>query len=312
LFYWYEVGLPAAIRRWQPDVLFSMTNYLPLRDLRCPTVLLEQHAGHFSQEYSALNRAHTKSALQRMMWNYKTAWVRRSVRRAGTLLVQTQSLADGIAATGLRNRDRIVVVPHGPGQVSHAAERPARSDKDVWRIGYLTKFGVQKDFETFFRAAQKIASAGWRIKLVLTLDPTHEPAAQVLHQAERLGVSQLIENHGEVRRDQIGQLYDSLDVMVFCSICESFGFPMVEAMARGVPIVVADTTENREITAAAGLPFPPHDHAVLTQQLLRIMTSGSEVQKCTERSLTRGREFSWASACKETLAVLGAAAGTLP
>ena len=305
---WYEIGLPRANERWKPDVVFSMTNYLPIRSLQPPTVLLEQHAGHFSREFESLTLSAARSVSERLSWHYKSAWVRRSVRAADLLLVQTASLADRIKALGLR-KDRIFVVPHGPGNVSYGSPRSVfPGQAGTWRLGYISKFGVQKDFDVLFRAA-KALSRRMNIKLVLTLDPANASTARVLCSAQDLGVSNLIENHGETRGEHIMHLYDSLDIMVFCSTCESFGFPMVEAMARGIPIVVADTPENREITATASLRFRPHDESGLTDQLMRIMMEEAEFRRRSETSLVRGHAFSWTRACKDTLSVLDQAAG---
>src|SRR5262249_19503432 len=146
------------------------------------------------------------------------------------------------------SRDGITVIPHGPGQVHQAPARDHRRSGDAWRIGYISKYGVQKNFETLFRAARRLSDSGHAITLVLTLDPTYPPVARTLRKAQLLGIGHLIENRGEIRDGKIEELYDSLDIMAFCSLTESFGFPMVESMARGLPIVVADTPENDEIT----------------------------------------------------------------
>lgn len=301
---WYERGLPSAVDRLSADVVFSLTNYLPLRRLTRPTVLLMQHAGHFSPEFESLDRRFTKSPGARISWRYKNAWVRRSVRNAGTLLVQTGALADRIAAAGLRNRDRIAVIPHGPGQVRQANARGAQRSGGSWRIGYISKFGVQKNFETLFRAARRLSDAGHAIRLVLTLDPTYPPAAETLGKARLLGVADLIENRGEIRDGKIEELYDGLDIMTFCSLAESFGFPMVESMARGLPIVVADTAENAEITGSAGLRFSPYNDGELARQLETLMLDDTERRRRTEQSLARGKDFSWSRACEETLTIL--------
>src|SRR5262249_36028772 len=120
---WYERGLPSVIDRLSPDIVFSMTNYLPFRRLKRPTVLLMQHAGHFSREFEALDQSYSPSIGDRIAWRYKNAWVRRSVRTADVLLVQTRALAERIARARLRRVDQIAVVSHGPGQVHQAAGR---------------------------------------------------------------------------------------------------------------------------------------------------------------------------------------------
>jgi glycosyltransferase involved in cell wall biosynthesis len=306
---WYEIGLPREVRRWQPDVLFSVTNYLPFRAISVPTVLLVQHAGHFSKDFMRLDRAFANSLGQQISWRYKNTWVRRSVRVAGDVIVQTGALADRIAEAGLRPRDKIAVVHHGPGQMPFAASpRPVR--EGAVRIGYVTKFGVQKNFETLFRAVRLLAADGRDIRLVLTLDPAYGAAAQVLRMAEELGIGGRIENHGEVRGSDVTALYDSFDIMAFCSVAESFGFPMVEAMARGVPIVVADTPENREVTGEASFAFSPFDPGDLARQLSRLIGDPLLRGVQAERSLERGREFSWAKAAAGTFAVIERAAKT--
>jgi glycosyltransferase involved in cell wall biosynthesis len=265
-------------------------------------VLLEQHAGHFSPEFEALTLANSGSIIEKLGWRYKTAWVRRSIRIASALVVQTQALADRIARIGLR-RDNVFVVPHGPGQVGYGSVRSvAVGPNRLWRIGYISKFGVQKDFATLFRAA-KILLQRHKLALVLTLDPAYGPSADVLHTCEDLGIGNIVENHGEVGQE-VQNLYDGLDVMVFCSTCESFGFPMVEAMARGIPIIVADTPENREIVGPAGLRFRPHDENDLAAQLTRIVENSAEFKRQSELSLARAHDFSWQAAARGTLSVI--------
>src|SRR3974390_1095814 len=53
---WYEFDLASTAARWRADAVFSITNYLPFRRLSLPTLLLEQHAGHFSDEFNRLMR----------------------------------------------------------------------------------------------------------------------------------------------------------------------------------------------------------------------------------------------------------------
>jgi glycosyltransferase involved in cell wall biosynthesis len=308
LFRWYEHDLSATARRWRSDVVFSVTNYLPVQPMRRPTLLLEQHAGHFSGEFDRLTRQAIHSEWRRRLWQLKGRWVRRSVNAATVLTVQTQALADAITKATGRPRESIRVIPHGPGWVQHSAA-PVRRHGDRWRIGYTAKWGVQKNFVTLLKAVERLRRKGFPVTLVLTLDAAHGPVPEFLAQAQALVSAGVIENRGEVPGESMAGLYDELDIFVFPSLCESFGMPMVEAMARGLPIVVADVPVNREITGDAGLTFPALDADALASILATLIDDAEKREMYAVRSLARARAFSWNAAALSTLEALDAAAG---
>lgn len=297
---WYEVALPALVRKYRPGVLFSQTNYLPRRPLACATMLLIQHAGHFSAEFDRL----MGTGLARLLWRQKRRWVHRSARAADLLTVQTAALAESISSQAGRPREQIAVIPHGPGMAAHrCSPRPERR-AESFRIGYITKWGVQKNFPTLFEAARKLSDAGYRFRIVLTLDPNFRPVNEIIAAARNLGIDALIENYGEVPQEDVSSIYDTLDIFVFASLCESFGFPMVEAMARGLPIVVAKTKENAEIMRGAALEFAPCDSDMLAYHLATLMDDNQERAKRAELSLAQSHAFSWQRAAEETIAAL--------
>ena len=301
---WYELVLPAIIRKYRANVLFSQTNYLPRRPVHCRTLLLIQHAGHFSPVFNRLMRGSLPSARERFLWERKRRWVHRSAKAASLLTVQTKALAEAVAEQTGRSRDMIAVIPHGPGQVEQVARPPMRRPGGATRIGYLTRFGVQKNFETVFRAVRLLADAGHRMQLVLSLDEKDQANRDVLARAEHIGVQRLIENRGEMRPQDVSTVYDSLDISVFASLCESFGLPMVEAMARGVPLVVADVDSNIEVTQGAALSFPATDAGALADTLSRLMSDPAEYKKRSELGLKASANYSWSKAAGETISVL--------
>jgi glycosyltransferase involved in cell wall biosynthesis len=298
---WYGLELPRAVKRSGSDILFSQTNNLPLAGLRRPTVLLEQHAGHFSETFARLTCARAGAA-GRLAWWFKTFWVKASVKGATSLTVQTAALADAIARETGRPRAGIQVIPHGPGLVASERRGPRAAGKGPFRIGYVAKWGVQKDFGVLFEAVRRL-SADHDIRLVLTLDPSLPEVREALFLGQRLGIAGLVENRGDLRPDEISRLYDELDAFAFPSFCESFGFPMVEAMARGLPLVVAATPENLEV--AEGAPaFPPGDAQALAERLEPLITNPAARRAASQASLARSRAFSWDEAARQTLALL--------
>jgi glycosyltransferase involved in cell wall biosynthesis len=310
---WYELVLPAAVEKLDVDLVFSITNYLPLRRLTVPTVLLVQHAGHFSQQFDELYCRHFRRPDQIAAWRLKTRWVERSARIATELTVQTAALADAIAARTGRARNSIHAISHGPGAATPVPIKTRRySAGDPLRIGYITKWGVQKNFEVLFAAAARLLGEGRDIRLILTLAAGLPENARVMEYARAAGLGAALENIGEVDTQNVTKLYDSLDIFAFPSLVESFGFPLVEAMERGLPIVAADTPGNREVARDAALFFPPADAPALAKTLGEIIDNAELRETRSAAALYRGRDFSWQRAAEQTLAVFDRALSAPP
>ena len=299
---WYEACLPRLIRQVQADLLFSQTNYLPVRQLPCSALLLVQHAGHFSAIFKRLTEEQFPGWPARVSWRLKGGWVKSSVRRAQCVTVQTDALAQRIVEETGVPHDRLCVIPHGAGQAiqrEHSTVHPGRG-KQV-RIGYITKYGVQKNFSVLFAALAELKLSGIRSVLVLTLSPEIKENQEILRIAEQYGVLQSIENHGELETSEIDALYRSLHLFVFPSLCESFGFPMVESMSYGLPLLISDTDSNIEVAGEAGIRFKADDASALAASILQLIEDPLYFQSCCIASRRRADFFSWDRAAKATL-----------
>lgn len=304
LLYWYNITLPGLVRRLKADVLFSQTNYLPDRPLACPTLLLEQHAGHFSDAFKQLMEASLSGWPARLAWRGKTRWVHRSVRAASVLTVQTQALATAVCAQAKLPPERIRIIPHGPGLIEPVASPRPWPGRRTWRIGYVTKPGVQKNFGILFQAVAQLRAAGRDLVLVLTLDESDPQAVHSLAQMAAHGIGVWVDNRGDLPTGGVAGVYDTLDLFVFPSLSESFGFPMVEAMTKGLPLLVADTPGNREVAGDAGLVFGVDDPAGLAGQIACLMDDRAVYEARAAASLAHCRFFSWDTAAEATLAAL--------
>jgi glycosyltransferase involved in cell wall biosynthesis len=301
--YWYEWELPRMVRKVGADVLFSLTNYVPRRRITTPSLLLVQNAGHFSARFKELMEQKYPGFFARLFWRAKSRWVRQSVRRASLVTVQTHALARAvIEETGVAD-GRIIVVPHGTG-LNRTGGPHKYPESGQWRIGYITNFGVQKNFLVLFRAIKMLTGRGHKIRLVLTLRQDTDEYKWVANDLLTAGIDSCVENYGDIPQDQVEALYDSLDLFVFPSLCESFGFPMVEAMARGLPMVVADVPTNREVTGTAAVVFDPNDHEALGECLEALMKNSEAYETAASRSLARATEFSWRAAGEDTMNLL--------
>ncbi len=309
---WYEAALPAAVKRLKADLVFSITNYLPVRSLTVPTVLLVQHAGHFSERFNHLTRQNLRRPDRIAAWTMKTRWVERSVRTASEVTVQTAALANAIATRTGRSRAHIHTIPHGPGVVTSMPILRRDLGSRPTRIGYITKWGVQKNFDVLFAAAARLLQQGRAIRVVLTLTEDLPENLDILERARQLGLGEAIENVGETDTTEISMLYDSLDIFAFPSLVESFGFPLVEGMAKGLPIIAADTPSNREIAMDAALYFPQADATALAEIIGELIDNSTLREAKSAAAFHRAQAFSWNRAAERTLALFDTTLGATP
>ena len=305
---WYERILPGIVRERSIDLVYSQTNYLPTRRLMCPTLLLVQHAGHFSDEFRRLMEAHAGGAVSRWAFRATGRWVRRSIASASRVTVQTESLAEAIRREVPVPAERITVVPHGPGLVEEGASRQLRNDSRAWEIGYVSKFGVQKNFDVLLRAVASLRERH-ALRLTLTLNERDPGFARIAARIAELGLTETVRNLGELDRGRMQSIYDEFDVFVFPSLCESFGFPLVEAMARGLPVIGADIPSTREIGGTALEYFSPHDDRALADAIAAVMGDADRYALQSGRVLERSRHYSWSRSAEMNLSMIDRTAG---
>jgi glycosyltransferase involved in cell wall biosynthesis len=279
-------------------VLFTHTCYLPLT-IRTPNVLLMQDARYFCDIGAAAGVLDD----QGLGFLLKKYWTYRSLRTARVVTVQSNTLADSIAARIPSAAPRIRVIPHGPGFLDGPQPRTPAA---MWRgetleLLCISLFRKYKNFPVLLRMLRSLRTSQIPARLHLTLDETDPGVGQLWREARGLGVEDCLVNHGEVRTEQLSQLYRDADAFVFASVCESFGFPLIEAMSFGIPVFAADTPINREICGPAAAYFPPGDPQSLAD-LLRCYLARPELRSsASQESIRRSQRFSWTSAGEQTL-----------
>lgn len=306
--WFYLYSLPRLVKDSRADVLFSLTNYLPGKP-QIPSFLLVHHAGYFSELFWRLHRGKYPGPKAWLAWQVKKRRVFRSVKDATMVTVQTESMAGALCRSTGIERSRVRVIPHGPGICKDGAVRQFPRGR-TWRIGYLTNYGVQKNFIDLFHAVALLVGQGHAITLVLTLDKSDPLSREVLLSATDLGIEACLENHGQLQPEAMHSLYDSLDLFVFPSLCESFGFPMLEAMVTGIPLIVSGTEGNLEVVGAEESSYPPGRPDMLAEKMALILMDRTRFEEASLYSLQRAEQFTWRKSALMNLAVLENLAST--
>lgn len=293
LWYWYEFFLPKIVEKLSVDVVFSQTNMLSKRSLRCPELLLVHHAGYFSDEYEKLYFEYYSGWKSKLAWIIRKHAISSSLKKGNLITVQTEALAENINKKLNIDKNKITIISHGPGLVNKTEISRKFPAHKIWKIGYITKFGVQKNFDVLFKAIAFLKNYPIRFKLVLTLDEKLKENESVRLLIKKNNIENEIENHGEINLYHVQELYSTLDVFVFPSICESFGFTLVEALQFQLPIIAANTVSNCEILGVDGEYFEKDDYFTLFKKLHAAMSDEQYYLNLVKNSSNRSRFYSW-------------------
>ena len=124
----------------------------------------------------------------------------------------------------------------------------------------------------------------------------------VQHCAE-LGLEDDVRFLGWVDDALLEALYGAADVLVFPSLYEGFGLPVLEAMMRGVPVVCSNAASLPEVGGEAVHYFDPRDEHAIAAEIRAVLGDAALRSRMIEEGLTRAASFSWQRAAHETLEV---------
>jgi alpha-1,3-rhamnosyl/mannosyltransferase len=187
-------------------------------------------------------------------------------------------------------RNRVAYVPNGADDLffepAAAHERAAvRVDlglpPDVPYLLSVANFQLRKNLVRLIRAAAALPEvAAGDLALVLLGTGAEDEARPLREAAAAAGRKALIRMPGYRQGKVLRAAYAEATALVFPSLCESFGIPVVEAMAQGTPAALADSTALPEIGGEAGWYFDPKSEEAINSTLRRLL---DDPEECTRR-----------------------------
>lgn len=121
--------------------------------------------------------------------------------------------------------------------------------------------------------------------------------------AARLGLGGSIREVGYVSEESLATLYAHALFLAMPSLYEGFGLPLLEAMARGTPVLTSECSSMPEVAGDAGLLVNPHDVGAIANGLLTLLTNEKLRQDLARRAQVNAGRFSWQKAADETLRI---------
>ena len=195
-------------------------------------------------------------------------------------------------------RDRISVVHHGVSSFFTPSDSP-KSDYVLY-VGAMNEI---KNFQTVLEIFLMPAFRTVPLKMVLPGIATFSQdkgTSELLRQAEKADNIEII---GFAEQDTLRKYYREAKLFLFPSFHESFGFPPLEAMACGTPVIVSDTTALPEVCGDAALYVDPHSITDITEKLQRLLSDSALRESFRERGLAHVKQYTWERAAERHLKI---------
>lgn len=210
-------------------------------------------------------------------------------------LIIVPSLATKVDLTNYGVSDnKIVVIPEaGEGKLQRASQKEIAKAKLKYKTSndYLVAFASApyKNVERTIRAYE-LSSAGKNIKLVLVGRPT----------VGNFKNRRNIRVAGYVETDDLAALISGSRGLIYASVCEGFGQPILEGFACGVPVVTSNISSMPEVAGGAAILVDPFDINSITEGIEKALRGPRAYILKGERRL---KDFSWEKTAKMTLEV---------
>jgi glycosyltransferase involved in cell wall biosynthesis len=139
------------------------------------------------------------------------------------------------------------------------------------------------------------------VQLVLPGSP-NDYERELRAQAQALGIEASVHFPGWVSDYDLAELYAAAACFVLPTFQEGFGLPVLEAMARGVPVACSDIPALTEVAGDAAAFFDPNDPSSIAQAITRVTGDEQLALSLVERGHERCRKFTWERTAQATLA----------
>jgi glycosyltransferase involved in cell wall biosynthesis len=305
---WTHFDLPLRLWKGGFDVLHSPAFIAPVK-APSPTVITVHDITYllYPSHFAAWWVRYMKSVMPL------------AVRSAAAIICGSEHSKRDLVAAYKLPPGKVHVVPYG---VDHERFRPGAALDESWarqagiRAGYVLHVGgfyERKNVPALLRAVARLRAAGKWGDRQLILAGAEAPgimgAREIHNTIAELELSPSVVLPGRVPDEHLPGLYAQAALVAMPSLYEGFGFPILEGMAAGTPVVASNTSSLPEVAGDAAILVPPTDIAALADAIGQVLESPGLAAGLRARGLEQARHFNWQRTAEETIAIYRAVAG---
>jgi len=285
------VRRPIYARHTTGNRLYHATEHLLPYLPAIPTVLTVHDLifEEYPEHHTRLNRLFLQTAMPLF------------VKAADVIIAVSQQTRRDLIARYSTPAEKIHVIYEGIDPrfqpASHSEIMAIRNERS-----YLLMVGTldpRKNHATAFRALARLKARGIEQQLVIVGGTgwLFEPVRALV---DELGLNDAVIFAGYVPDEDLPALYSGADCLLLPSLYEGFGFPVLEALACGTPVVCSNTSSLPEVAGDVAIQVDPTDDAALAAAIQRVLSEPGLADSMSRRGPLHARQFSWEQCAAET------------
>ena len=229
---------------------------------------------------------------------YYATVMKRACHRAARILTVSDFTRKQIIDWCGASPEKVVDV----GCAVDAAYQP-EGDSYELPFAYFLSVSNRKRHKNGFRILEAFAKAGLDPQIHLVF--TGEPAADLVRSIEAHQLLERVDFLGIVPEAKMPSLYRGAKALIFPSLYEGFGLPILEAMACGTPVITANTTAMPEVAGDAALLVDPTSVEHIASAMEQLASDPLLQRRLREKGPTRAARFSWGDTISRVRKVFG-------
>lgn len=297
---WEQFTLPRAVRKLRLDMLHCTSNTAPIY-CHVP-LILTLHDIIFLEPRDKSN----KSFYQNLGWFYRRLVVPKILPKCQRIITVSDFEKENIISKLNIPEERMAMVYNGYNEWFKPVHDEQVYKKYIDEPGYFFFLGntdPKKNTErTLIAYSQYLEKSDVKRKLLMAdLDKDYLDGIIEWNHIEN--IKNMIVMPGYIVNSDLPYIYNNAFAFLYTSLRESFGIPLLEAMACGTPVITSNTSSMPEIGGRDAILVNPEKPEEITEKMLLLEKDNSYYKKQEEYGVQRAQLFSWKKTAEQLLEV---------
>ena len=293
---WEQVWLPIKSRQFKLDVLHCTSNTAPL--FAGVRTIITLH------DIIYLNKSFSGGSIYQRLGHYYRRWVvPQVVKKASKLLTVSNYEAQRIQ-DHFMNLNNLKVIYNGVNPAfftRQQANNPLVNQLPSDYLLFLGNTAPKKNMKRLLAAYQKYREQVKQPMPLVIAESSPALIQQMLKDTNQTNALQDIICIGYVSNDLLPEIFRKAKLFLYPSLAESFGIPIIEAMASGTPVITSNTTSMPEVAQGAAELINPFDTTSIVKAIMQLLQDNQKLTELIEKGEYRAKKFLWIKVATKVL-----------